>query len=288
MVKMSAQINLYLRINEEFQNTLYKGDPALLSIAASNTATMEDEQLNRYLDDELNRLNESLEKEEISEEEYNAEKERLESQRVEVEAPEIGADGAPWYEAIRFHVGKDEEWEPLTWKLELFHSSPQEDSVKLTSVTQAYAEYSMSPEAVDALPEGVYEIKATLGEAESNVIMVGVSKDADPEPTQDKMVFVARYLMAAGALTAAQTVIEQLTKDQPSSTQSHIMMGEYYAAAEEYEKALESFKLALKAFKRENPDEYEPPVYIESMIAELALLTGAVDHDENNEKTTEQ
>lgn len=285
MVEMSAEMNLYLRINEEFQNTLYMGDPAILSLTISNTATTEAEQYNMYLLNEANRLKEGLEKQEISEEEYTAEMEKLEAQKIDVKVPEIGGDGTPWYNTVRFHVSEGEEWNPLTWKLERSHSSPEEDSVRLTSDTQAYAEYSMSPEAVTELPEDVYEIKATLGEAESNIVIVGVSKKIDPQPTPDKMAFTARYLMAAGALTAAEALIGKMTESQPDSTQSHIMRGEYYIAAQDYGKALESFKLALEAFKRENPDEYEPPVYIEAMIAELSLLTGAVNIGEDDETT---
>ena len=133
------------------------------------------------------------------------------------------------------------------------------------------------------MPEGPFEVKAKLGDAESNSVLIGFSREEDPEPTDDKNIMLARYLMTTGALVAAESLIGKMTEGAPDSTQSHLMMGEYYEAAGEYEKALESFKLALIAFERENPDEYEPPIYIESMIAELTLLTGAAVEETTDE-----
>ena len=271
---MSEKLLLILRVNEEFYATIYKDDPVILSLNISNTSTLEDEQYNRFLDDEISELTERLEKEEITEDEYNEEKERLETQKVTIDLPQIGEDGAPWYEAVSFHTKSEETWEPLAWELEELHHSPLEDKVTMVSEEQAYLEYALSPEKTGTMPEGPFEVKAILGDAESNSVLIGFSREEDPEPTEDKNIMIARYLMTTGALVAAESLIGKMTKGAPDSTQSHIMKGEYYEAAGDYEKALESFKLALEAFNRENPDEYEPPVYIESMIAELSFLTG--------------
>jgi len=239
---MSEKLMLILKINEEFYASIYKGDPVILSLTISNSATMEDEQYNRYLDDEISELNERLEKEELTEEAYNTEKENLESQKTQIDFPEIGTEEAPWYEAVSFHTGSEETWEPLKWELEELHHSPLEDNVVLISEQQAYLEYALSPEKAESM----------------------------------------------SALVAAESLIGKMTEGAPDSTQSHIMMGEYYEAAGDYEKALESFKLALEAFERENPDEYEPPVYIEAMIAELTLLTGAAVEETTDEDDPEE
>jgi tetratricopeptide (TPR) repeat protein len=280
---MSENLLLILRINEEFYASIYKGDPVILSLTISNSATMEDEQYNSYLDDEIAELNMRLEKEEITEEEYNTEKENLESQKIQIDFPEIGVEGAPWYEAVSFHTGSEETWEPLKWELEELHHSPLEDSVVLVSEQLAYLEYALSPDKAESMPEGPFEVKAVLGDVESNSVLIGFSREEDPEPTDDKNIMIARYLMTTGALVAAESLIGKMTEGAPDSTQSHIMMGEYYEAAGDYEKALESFKLALEAFERENPDEYEPPIYIEAMIAELTLLTGAAVEETTDE-----
>jgi len=271
-MKTSNDICAVLEINGLIGDTICKGDPIILTVSLSNPDAREDENHNRMIDTQIAELEEKLSRKEVGEDEYKAEAERLKAQKIEIKTYTLGSQAEPWTKTIKFYVLEAREWRPLAWGLELLYSSPKELAVTLTGDVVAYAQYGLGPDKVKEIPEGTYQIKTVISTAESNIVIIGVTKKVDKKPSEEKLSRIAEYFIKMGAYEEVIKISNRMLEANPHSIQGNILMGEYYETRKEYDKALEALLKARKEFVAQNPDVYEPPRYIDAKITRILML----------------
>lgn len=267
-----SETQLSLKINDQYSDTVNKGEPLVLTLQITYPGNLEDEQENRIIDLELEELEERLRDKEITEEEYNQEKERLEAQKKEIEPPTLGTQAEPWTRAIAFQSLVDDEWSPLDWSLELLTTNSPDPVLELSSQAIAVARYALSPAEVEKVPEGTHQVKATTSDVESNPVVIGISREEDKSPRPTKLESNVGYYMLRGAFDQAQALVNAALALAPASVLAIMLKGDLQRAMGNIGEALESYEKAREEFIAQDPDFWEPPRVIEVKIAETIEL----------------
>ncbi len=268
-----SEAQISLKVNDQYTETINRGEPLILTVQISYPGNMEDEQENRIIDIELEELETRLDEEEITEEEYKEEKERLEAQKKEIETPSLGTEKEPWTNVVRFQILVNEEWNPLDWPLELLKTNSAAPILELRSDIIVVAIYALAPKDVEGIPEGTHRVKAITSDAESNPVAIGVSREEDKSPSPTKLENNVGYFMLKGAFDQALTLIQSMLASDPRSVLAIMLMGDLQRAMGNLREALQTYELAREEFVAQDPDFWEPPRVIDAKISEITMLT---------------
>ena len=273
-------LNITLKVNDGYGDTVYAGDPVLLTVSITNPDGREDAQHNKMLDMEIADLKARHVNAEVSDEEYEQELAELESQRVEYEVGSLGDLAEPWPSLVEFV--SEESGAALSWPLETLMSAPEEPILELMGDLSAHARYGLSPEKTAEIDEGVHRVKAVFGEDESNPVVVGVSRDEDPSPSEDKTVRLVGYFLAAGALARSLDLINGVLDGNPNSIDGLILKAKYHEVTGDFDEGIDTLMKAREEFFAQNPEYDENPRYIDSLITRMMMAREGDDEEEED------
>ena len=266
-----SEANVTLKVNEEFWDTIYRGDPVLLTVSISYPDALEAEQTNRVIEAEIEELEERHERGELGEDELKSELERLEAQRVERPTQVIGSESEPWTDAIAFSKATDSGRENLEWGLELAKRMPEDPALTVPSAVSLYAKYATPFSLIEDILEGHHRINATFAGSESNEVIVIVSHEEEAAPSEEKLSRKARSLLDMGDLEGSRGIIEAILAAAPQAIEGLILMGMLHEAMGDIDEAVSVLEKAREEFFIQHPDYIEPPRYIDAKLARLTM-----------------
>jgi hypothetical protein len=271
LVTEMSEANVTLKVNEEFWDTIYRGDPVLLTISIAYPDALEAEQTNRVIEAEIEELEERHERGETDEDEFKSELERLEAQRVELPTEVIGSESEPWTDAIVFSRNTDNGRANLEWGLELAKRMPEDPALTVPSTLSLYAKYAVPLSLIEEIQEGQFRINATFAGSESNEVIVIVSHEVEDAPSEEKLSRKARSLLDMGDLAGSRGIIDAILAAAPRAIEGLILMGMLNEAMGDIDEAVSVLERAREEFFAQHPDYIEPPRYIDAKLARLTM-----------------
>ena len=265
----AQQVNINLRLNDGVEASVFQDEPVLLDVAVFSRKAQADRRWNRAGEERMKELDEWLKSGKIKQEEYDREKNSIEKSRRNIEVTRLGSPVTSWTSAI--------SWKVMNTATRNYIELPLKRMKKPASVVEAVLDadgyfttcYGISPEAMNALPAGIYAIECFINTIPSNPVLLTVKSGhqsgaiAESEP---ELLRSARYYWHDEDGAKTMLYADKVLAKNPSSLDALSLRADGQVMQGHFLPALETYNMAVKEYYRQNGPGSEPPDYLISMI----------------------
>jgi tetratricopeptide (TPR) repeat protein len=266
---MVVKLYIYISLDDEEKYTVYEGEAVYLYVNISYPDVLEDLYHNEDVDEEIKRLKDRFEKEEISEEEYNKLVEELESKKVDIETVKVGDEANPWASSLEIRMKMSGSWAKCPWEFREAYRDPPGNVVEFSGGASATVIYALGPDDVSNISVGEYSLMVVLDESSSNEVVLRRMEGVREEFDENVVEKTARYHINFGDYKRARMLIDGILRADPSSISGLILLADYQRSEGKLEDAVQTLLKAREVFHERYPDSPEPPWIIEMKLAEL-------------------
>lgn len=269
----NAQVELTLRVEHEQEKTVYRDQPAIFQLTVSDPYVTEAARWNDKVDEYLRELDSLLRLKRITSEYHNSEREVANRSRRNTQVLSLGTPATGWAEQVELSFrSKDGRTKAGDVIVHLMPFPSVDNSISLTPDAHYDTHFGISPEKMQTLPAGSYEVVVSINGVLSEQVTLEVRAEkmtAQVLATPEMLLYLGRYYLNDGNANRAFGYAEQLLKQNANSLDGMVLRAESRQMRGENTLALTDFERALTLFYQQEPNSYEAPSYILMSIASL-------------------